>query len=77
MSQEIDGEDMRPEYEIRGERRKYFEQYTAARLRVLDSPWVHPQGWTESRGKHPSESTIRIGAQPLYQSPRIGVPVTQ
>lgn len=72
MSQE--NEEMRPEYDIRGGvRGKYFElpQVTDA-LRLEDSPWIQPQV-SESRGMHASQSTVQIGAEPIYLTPHLEV----
>ena len=79
MSQE--SEEMRPEYDIRGGARgKYFGQYVGSarqeppqvRLQLEDSPWIQP-AVTESRGKHASQSTLQIGAEPVYLTPRLEV----
>ena len=68
MNQEND--EMRPEYDIRGGvRGKYFQRY---KVEVQDSPWIQKQE-TESKGKHASESTIRIGAEPIYLTLRLKV----
>lgn len=70
MSQE--NEEMRPEYDIRGGvRGKYFRQYSGS-VHLQDSPWIHPQE-TESKGEHASQSTIRIGAEPIYLTLRLEV----
>ena len=81
MSQE--NEEMRPEYDIRGGvRGKHFEEYSACGRRelvhVVACEWVQPQT-SESRGKHPSQSTVRIGAEPIYVMPPavLGKPVLQ
>jgi hypothetical protein len=70
MSQE--NEEMRPEYDIRGGvRGKYFRQYSAS-MQLQDSPWIQPQQ-TASNGKHAEQSTIRIGAEPIFLTPRLEV----
>lgn len=77
-SQEND-EEMRPEYDIRGGvRGKYLARYTEARLQLQESPWTRLPS-TESRGDHAGESTVHIGAEPLYQTARIevGAPAAQ
>ena len=54
-----ENEEMRPEYDIRGGvRGKYFRR--TSRNEVL--PWIQPPP-TESKGKHASQSTLRIGAE--------------
>jgi hypothetical protein len=71
MSRE--NEEMRPEYDIRGGARgKYFGQHVGSPLRLQDSPWIQ---WpaTESRGKHLDQSTVRIGAEPVYLTPHLEV----
>jgi hypothetical protein len=72
MSQE--NEEMRPEYDIRGGTRgKYFGKYVkSATLRIEDAPWIQPQ-MNESQGKHESQSTIQIGAEPIYLTPCLEV----
>lgn len=73
MSQENSGDEMRPEYDIRGGvRGKYFRQHVEAKLQVEESTWIR-QPSTISRGDHPRESTIRIGDRQLYPVPRIEV----
>lgn len=69
MSPENEEEqEMQPEYDIRGGvRGKYFLRYTGE-LSLQDPQWFQ---WvqspkTASRGTHPSESTIQIGAEPIY-----------
>jgi hypothetical protein len=70
MSQE--NEEMRPEYDLRGGvRGKYFRQYSE-RVILQDSPWIHPQE-TESQGEHANQSTLQIGAGPVYVTPRLEV----
>jgi hypothetical protein len=65
-----ESEDMRPEYDIRGGTRgKYFQQYW---LRLNESPWVQLPA-TESRGRHRTQSTIQIIAEPIYLTPRLEV----
>jgi len=80
MSQENEQHDeMRPEYDIRGGvRGKYFARYLASRIRVRESPLVRAET-TTSTGHHADESTIRVGAPPLHQGPRIevGIPVAR
>jgi hypothetical protein len=70
MSQE--NEEMRPEYDIRGGvRGKYFRQYSGG-VQLQDAPWIQPQE-TESNGEHAAQSTIRVGAEPIYLTPRLEV----
>jgi hypothetical protein len=71
-----ENEEMRAEYDIRGGvRGKYFERYRQS-VHIEASPWVYPQE-TESRGEHARQSTIRIGAEPVYLPLRlvVGEPV--
>ncbi len=42
------------------------------RMEIKESPWVR-QPATESRGEHAAEATMRVGAPPVYQSPRVEV----
>ena len=66
-----DQQNMRPEYDIRGGvRGKYFLQVTGSgkQMSLAQALWIQPSS-TESTGIHPSESTIKIGVEPLY--PRI------
>ena len=71
MSQGSSEEEMRPEYDIRGGvRGKYYREYTESRFRLQDRTWVSTPE-TGSIGQHTGDSTIRIGAEPLYQSLRI------
>src|SRR5262245_60900311 len=77
MNQESE-QDMRAEYDIRGGvRGKYFERhrvsapglesrYVDFELHTKDSPWVQPPNATASRGRHPSQATVRFGAEPIY-----------
>jgi hypothetical protein len=68
-------EEMRSEYDIRGGvRGKYLAQYhhthTGQELglepvRVQNSPWLQAHA-TESLGEHARQSTLRIGAEPIY-----------
>jgi hypothetical protein len=81
MNQENSRDEMQPEYDIRGGvRGKYFSRYSRnasrelpqAQLRLQESPWIQFQA-TESRGEHASQSTIRIGAEPIYLTPQLVV----
>ena len=68
MSQE--NEEMRPEYDIRGGvRGKYFRVYGGG-VELQDLLRIHPPE-TESRGEHAVQSTIQIGAEPIYLTPRL------
>lgn len=79
----LENEEMQPEYSIRGGARgKYFEQYIRSAtqelpqvtgpLRLEHSPWIQPQA-SESRGMHASQSTMQIGAGPIYLTPHLEV----
>ena len=83
MNQENNRDEMQPEYDIRGGvRGKYFSRYSRnasqelpqgeAQLQLQECPWIQPQT-TESRGEHANQSTIRIGAEPIYLAPRLVV----
>lgn len=67
-----ENEEMRPEYDIRGGvRGKYFRGKSGS-VELQESPWIHPQD-TESKGEHANQSTIRIGAEPVYLALRLEV----
>ncbi len=68
-------EEMRSEYDIRGGvRGKYFQQY---RVHV-ECEWLQPPQTSESRGQHPPQSTVWIGAGPIYVTQTVvGEPVLQ
>lgn len=67
MSQDSSESEMRAEYDIRGGvRGKYFLRYLDRQTQNQDNPWVLPTPATASTGIHRSESTIRIGAKPIY-----------
>jgi hypothetical protein len=71
MSQENEREDMRSEYDIRGGLRgKYFSRYVVSRVSVLGSAPIRVEATvsTASLGIHPGESTVRLVAEPVYQS---------
>ena len=71
MNPENERDDMRSEYDIRGGvRGKYFSRYVASRVSVLGSAPIRVEATpsTASLGTHPVESTVRLVAEPVYQS---------
>ena len=70
---DTDKDKMEAEYDFTGGvRGKYFARYHRAAqiVRVKESPFV-AQPLTESSGQHAHESTVKIGGDPVYQSPRV------
>lgn len=67
-----ENEEMRPEYDIRGGVRGKYFQRTGAGDALQKSLGIQPQE-TESTGKHPNQSTGRIGAEAIYLTLRLEV----
>jgi len=67
-----ENEEIRPEYDIRGGVRGKYFRVCSGGVALQDSPWIHLQE-TQSTGEHARQSTIRIGAEPIYRTLRLDV----